>query len=397
MSRKTRQSTPRRQSEGKSGSGTPADRLLRAWLDQDDEAFAMQAEEFIAGGRDGVLSTALRKLADRYEEDAVEDFVLALTEIAEVADADTGFDLAELVLLPMLVTGALPDPAPLATGLAASGAVPAEAEITFLAGWRSAEAIGGLSPVALRRVLLDVAQGRPPADLPALEAAAVTEGTVAVLVGAVLFRAAPSADDPDLDLDALDALAEAKIEASSEAFEAWREALTPEQTGGGLVLAVCAPSELGDEIRSLLEEPDEAGDRGDPRLRRGGAGRKPAARRSPRGWQTRDGGVAITVLTAAGRVLDSRVFGDGEEDGTRYRGGARRAGRHRRGDRRLSGAAPAPWPGRDPFSGPCASPRPAAVSRCVLTRSVNATSPPTRAQPPSTRSPAVKSPVASRR
>jgi hypothetical protein len=312
MSRKTRQQSPRRSSEGKSGSGTPADRLLRAWLDQDDEAFAMQAEEFIAGGRDGVLSTALRKLADRYEEDAVEDFVLALTEIAEVADADTGFDLAELVLLPLLVTGTLPDPAPLATGLAASGAVPAEAEITFLAGWRSAEAIGGLSPVALRRVLLDVAQGRPSAELPALEAAAVTEGTVAVLVGAVLFRAAPSADDPDLDLEALDALAEAKIEASSEAFEAWRESLTPEQTGGGLVLALCAPSELADEIRSLLDTPDDQAIEEIldfvEAAREESGGEAIAARLA-----VRDGGVAITVLTAAGRVLDSRVFGEGEE------------------------------------------------------------------------------------
>ena len=156
-------------------------------------------------------------------------------------------------------------------------------------------------------------QGRPPVDLPALEAAAVTEGTVAVLVGAVLFRAAPSADDPDLDLDALDALAEAKIEASSEAFEAWRESLTPEQTGGGLVLALCAPSELADEIRSLL---DDAGRRRRSRRsstssrRRGqeAGGEAIAARLA-----ARDGGVAITVLTEAGRVLDSRVFGDGEE------------------------------------------------------------------------------------
>ncbi|TDH64035.1 hypothetical protein E2C06_04240 [Dankookia rubra] len=313
MSRKSRQPPPRRPPEGKAGSGTPADRLLRAWLDQDDEAFAEQAEELIARGRDGVLQATLRKLAERYEDDAVEDFALALTEIAEVAEAGPGFDMAELVLLPVLATGALPDPAPLASGLAASGAFPAEAEIAFLAGWRSAEAVGGLSPVALRRVLQDVAAGRPPADLPPLEDAVPEEGSIALLVGAAIFRAAPPAEDPDADLDALDALAEAKADASLEAFAEWREALTPGQTGGALVLGLCAPSELADEIRSLIEEPGEAAveeilDFVD--AARAEAGGEAVAVR----LASREAGVAITVLTEAGRVLDSRVFGEDEED-----------------------------------------------------------------------------------
>lgn len=313
MSRKTRQPPPRRPPEGKAGSGTPADRLLRAWLDQDDEAFAEQAEELVARGRDGVLSTALRKLGERYEEDAVEDFALALTEIAEVAEAGPGFDMAQLVLLPILATGALPDPAPLATGLAASGAFPTEAEIAFLAGWRAAEAVGALSPTALRRVLLDIAAGRPPADLPPLDAAETDEGTVAVLVGAALFRTPPAAEDPDADLETLDALAEARSAASFEAFEDWREALTPGQTGGALVLGLCAPSELADEIRSLIEEPGEQAIEEIldfvEAAREEAGGEAIAARLA-----ARDGGVGITVLTASGRVLDSRVFGAGEED-----------------------------------------------------------------------------------
>lgn len=314
MSRKSRQPPPRRQPAGKAGSGSPADRLLRAWLDQDDEAFAMQAEEFIAGGRDGVLSTALRKLAERYEDDAVEDFALALTEIAEVAEQGAGFDMAELVLLPVVTAGALPDPAPLATGLAASGAFPAEAEIVFLAGWRAAEAIGGLSPAALRRVLIDVAQGRPPADLPELPAGSATEGTVAVLVGAAIFRAAPPADEPDADPDLLDARDTARADALFEAFEAWREALPPEVSGGALILALCSPSELADEIRSLLDEPDDALveeilDFVQAAQEEAG-GEEIAARLA-----ARDGGVEITILTRAGRALDSRVFGGGEEEG----------------------------------------------------------------------------------
>ena len=48
MSRNSRRPPPRRQPAGKAGSGTPADRLIRAWLDQDDEVFAEQAEDLIA-------------------------------------------------------------------------------------------------------------------------------------------------------------------------------------------------------------------------------------------------------------------------------------------------------------------------------------------------------------
>ena len=38
---------------------------------------------------------------------------------------------------------------------------------------------------AIRRVLLDVANGRPPADLPPLEPRSLTDGGIVVLVGAV--------------------------------------------------------------------------------------------------------------------------------------------------------------------------------------------------------------------
>lgn len=318
MSRKTRHQEirhqgPRHRADGKGGSGTPADRLLRAWLDEDDEAFAALAEEYIAGGRDGVLSTAIRKLADRYEEDAVEDFAVALTEIAEMTEAGTGFDLAELVLLPVVTAAALPDPAPLATGLAASGAFPVEAEMAFLAGWRSAEAIGGLSPTAIRRVLLDVAHGRLPTDLPELAPEVVTEGTVAVLVGAAVFRAAPPGDDTDADPELLDAQDEARASERFDAFERWRAALAPEVTDGALILSLCAPSELADEIRMLLEDSD------DPvaeeivdfveAARQEAGGEAIAVRLA-----AHDDGVEIGILTQAGRLLDSRVFGGDEAE-----------------------------------------------------------------------------------
>ena len=76
MPRKTMHApTPGRGGRAKGARGsTPADRLVRAWLDGDQDGFEELAEELIAGGRDGVLAAAVRKLSERYEEDAVEDF-----------------------------------------------------------------------------------------------------------------------------------------------------------------------------------------------------------------------------------------------------------------------------------------------------------------------------------
>lgn len=314
MSRKTRPPSPRRSAEGKSGSGTPADRMLRAWHDREDETFAEQAEALIAEGRDGVLSTALRKLGERYEEEEVDEFARALTELAEVTEAGADFDMAQLLLLPVVTTGTLPDPAPLAAGLTASGTLPEEAETVFLADWREAEAIGTLSPVALRRVLLDVVAGRPPADLPPMETARVAVGTVAVLVGAAIFRAPPAAEDPDAELESLDLLEEEAGTASIEAFTTWRDSLTPEQTGGAMVLPPCAPSELEDDLLALLDEAEGA--QGIEEIldfieaAREEAGSEAIAAR----LAEHDDGLQITVLTEAGRVLDSRVFEVGEDD-----------------------------------------------------------------------------------
>ena len=112
MPRKTTHApTPSRGSRVKgAGGSTPADRLIRAWLDADDDGFEDLAEELIAGGRDGVLAAALRKLSEKYEAEAVEAFAAALTELAEVAEGQDAFDFAELVLLPVLAEGPPPDP-----------------------------------------------------------------------------------------------------------------------------------------------------------------------------------------------------------------------------------------------------------------------------------------------
>jgi hypothetical protein len=177
MPRRTPQRPPRRRAVAMgAGGGTPADRLIRTWLDEYHDAFEDLAEGLIAGGRDGVLAAAMRKLSERYEDEAVEEFADALAGLAEAAEGQDAFHFAELVLLPILTEGPPPDPAPLASGLGSSGAFPPEAEAAFAEGWRSVEAVRSLSPCALRRVLLDLAGGRPPADLPPLPPGGMAEG-----------------------------------------------------------------------------------------------------------------------------------------------------------------------------------------------------------------------------
>jgi hypothetical protein len=60
MPRKTTPQPPRRGGAKRKGQGgsTPADRLVRAWLDEDYDIFEDLTEELIAGGRDGVLLAA---------------------------------------------------------------------------------------------------------------------------------------------------------------------------------------------------------------------------------------------------------------------------------------------------------------------------------------------------
>jgi hypothetical protein len=317
MPRKTKQQPPhRRRSEKKGqGGGTPADGLVRAWLDEDYDTFEDLAEEFIAGGRDGVLLAARRKLSERSEDDEFDEFEAALKEMAEAARGQDAFDVAELVLLPVVTTGSLPDPALFTSSLAASGAFPPDAAVAFAEGWRSAEIVNSLAPSALRRVLLDVANGRPPADLPPLQPGDLTEGGIVVLIGTVAFDVEPPEDAPDADAEVMAAADEVRESERSDAFDRWRASLDPEGIKGALILPFCLPSELADGIRALLDE----GDAEDPTLDEiiGFIG---TARSEARDEEivarlvAHQGGVELTVLTRSGRELDSRVF-ELEDDG----------------------------------------------------------------------------------
>jgi hypothetical protein len=140
------------------------------------------------------------------------------------------------------------------------------------------------------------------------------EGGIVVLVGAVAFRTGPPADGPDAEPGVLAEAAAASDGEQSEAFERWRASLDPEATKGALILPLCSPSELADEIRAVLEGADAE----DPALgevidfietARGEAGGEEIVAR----LVAREDTLELTVLTRSGRELDRRVFdlGDG--------------------------------------------------------------------------------------
>jgi hypothetical protein len=314
MPRKTTQQPLRRRGAERTGQGgTPADRLVRAWLDEDYDTFEDLAEKLIADGRDGVLLAARRKLSEKYEDEEVDEFTTALMEWAEAADGQDAFDMAELILLPVVTAGSLPDPAVFTGSFANSGVFPLKAKLVFAEGWRSAENINSLAPSAVRRVLLDIANRRSPADLPPLEPGSLTDGGIVVLVGAVVFDTGPSEDDSDDDADVLTAADAAKENGVSDIFERWRASLDRDTLEDVAVLPFCSPSQLMDEIRAFLEEVDAKVDAKDPTLQeiidfidtaRDEAGGEEVVARLV---ICRDG-VQLVVLTRSGQELDSRVF-----------------------------------------------------------------------------------------
>ena len=247
-----------RTAAGKS-SGSPADRLVRAFVEGGEAGFDELLGEALASGRQGVLDVALRKLRERYADEAVEDFTDALWEAAEGAEiGPSGW--AELVALPVaLPAGDPPEAGALVRGVIASGAFPETLEVRFLPRWRSPEALAALLPTALRRVLVDLVEGREPADLPPASAEALAQESFGLLLGVQfdwnipiweeIARDGPPREDAEGE-ETPQAVAAAKR------FDAWRAAAF-EATDGCVPLALVPPSLVGDEIADFLSEAGE--------------------------------------------------------------------------------------------------------------------------------------------
>jgi hypothetical protein len=238
--------------------GPVADRLL-ALLDADDAgAIDDLTQALLDAGRGDILDLAIRKIGQRYGDDAAEELEGNLLAAAEGARmGPSGW--AELVTLPVaLPPSAMPDAAAMGASLVAAGLLAETVEVRFLPGWRSPEAVEALSPIALRRVLLDLLAGEEPRDLPPADTDDLARRGFGLLLGLQLDWAIPSwetitADGPPDAPDEEDEGTTPEQARRAALFDGWRGAVF-EASGGGVPLALVPPSEVGSEIAEFLDE-----------------------------------------------------------------------------------------------------------------------------------------------
>lgn len=240
--------------------GPIADRLLEAFGDEDSGAFDGLVQELMAAGRTDVLDLAVRKLGELDGDEAGDDLNWVLLVAAEgAAIGPSGW--AELVALVVALPASdLPDGEELGKGLIESGALADSEELRLLPGWRSPDALAELSFGAVRRVLLDLVDGKPPRDLPPGDTDDLARKGFGVLLGLRIDWAIPAweqiaavgglPEEPDDD-------AETPEEArQAAAFDTWRGRVFQESQGG-VPLAVVAFSQVANEIADFLAEAGE--------------------------------------------------------------------------------------------------------------------------------------------
>ncbi|MGG5810025.1 hypothetical protein [Falsiroseomonas sp. CW058] len=238
--------------------GPVADELLATREDPEGEEFGALAAALIEAGRGDVLDLAVRKVRARQSDENAADLQADLLEVAGgAAIGPSGW--AEVVALPVaLPPGAVPDAVALAGGLLASGATDATEELRFLPGWRAPDAIAELSPLALRRVLLDLVAGRDPRDLPPGDTDELARRGFGVLVGLRLDWDIPVWDviaaegglpeEPGEDEeDTPETLGRAR------AFDRWRGRVAAEH-GGCVPLDLVPPCDVAAAIAGFLDE-----------------------------------------------------------------------------------------------------------------------------------------------
>jgi hypothetical protein len=158
-----------------------------------------------------------------------------------------------------LPAGDVPDGEELIKGLIESGALAESEELRLLPGWRSPDAIADLSFVAVRRVLLDLVDGKPPRDLPTGDTDDLARSGFAVLLGLRIDWTIPvweeieaagglpyETDDED-DAETVDEARQAAL------FDRWQGRVFQESRGC-VPLNLVALSQVANEIADFLAE-----------------------------------------------------------------------------------------------------------------------------------------------
>ena len=251
---------PPRQTFGKAP-GPIADRLLDAYGEEDSGEFDVLVQGLMEAGRIDVLDLAVRKLGERQGDDAGDELNWVLLVAAEGAAVGPSV-WAELVALPVaLPVDELPDGEELGQGLVASGALANSEEVRLLPGWRSPDALAGLSFGAVRRVLLDLVEGKAPRDLPPGDRDDLARRGFGVLLGLRIDWAIPIWEE----ISAAGGLPQEHYEDAEETpdetrraalFERWRGTVFHESQGC-VPLALVAFSQAATEIEDFLAEAGE--------------------------------------------------------------------------------------------------------------------------------------------
>lgn len=238
--------------------GPVAEELLVAYADRENGEFEGLVNALLESGRDDILDLALRKMEDRHSAENAAELGADLLAIAGGgALGPSGW--AEMVALPVALTiGAAPDAPALAEGLIASGGLAASEQLRFLPGWRSPADIDALSPPAIRRILLDLTEGREPRDLPPGDTDDLVRDGFGVLVGlridwnlAIWDEIAAAGGLPEEEETEAEETPETR--AQTKAIEAWR-GLVAAETGGSVPLDLVPLGETGNVIAIFLDE-----------------------------------------------------------------------------------------------------------------------------------------------
>jgi hypothetical protein len=249
--------SPEREAFG-AAPGPIADRLLEAYADEDNADFDALVQALMAASRTDVLDLAVRKLGERDGDEAGDDLNWVLLVAAEgAALGPSGW--AELVALVVaLPAGDPPDGEELAQGLIASGALPDSDELRLLPGWRAPDAIAELSFGAVRRVLLDMVDDKPPRDLPTGDTDDLARRGFGVLVGLRIDWAIPVWEQIEAAGGLPEQPGEDAAETPEEArraalFDRWRGSVF-QRSLGCVPLDVVAFSQVANEIADFLAE-----------------------------------------------------------------------------------------------------------------------------------------------
>ncbi|MDO9500812.1 hypothetical protein [Falsiroseomonas sp.] len=237
--------------------GPVAEDLLVVYADRENGEFEGLVNDLLQCGRGDVLDLALRKMEDRHSAENAADLRADLLAIAGGAElGPSGW--AELIALPVALSSTAPDALAIAEGLIASGGLAPSEQLRLLPGWRSPTDIEALSPLAMRRILTDLAEGREPRDLPPGDTDDLVRSGFGVLVGlridwnlAIWDEIAAAGGLPEEEEPEAEETPESRAQA--KAIEAWRARVAAE-TGGSVPLDLVPLAETDDVIATFLDE-----------------------------------------------------------------------------------------------------------------------------------------------